>query len=250
MTLGEWLRLEPYTLGLSSGFFGFFAHAGFLKALEEQEVLPTRVSGSSAGALVAGVWASGRSMGDLTASLFAIERSDFWDPAPGFGLLKGKLFESLLKDFLLVRTFEDCSIPVSISIFDLLGLRTRVLTKGSLVRAIRASCCFPGLFHPVQVDGRWSIDGGVLDRPGLAGVQENERILYHHLNSRSSLRKHMASLTGVPARSNMMSVCLEGLPRLGPNRLESGQQAYEQAYAKTLVALKQPVDLKKPIIRV
>ena len=173
--LSEWLRAEPFALGLSSGFFGFFAHAGFLSALEAENLRPARISGSSAGALVAGVWASGRGMGELSESLFAIDRSAFWDPGLGVGLLKGERFEELLDGFLAAKTFESCRVPLTISIFDLKSLRTRVISEGNLIPAIRASCCFPGLFHPVRVDGRLSIDGGVLDRPGLAGVKDIER---------------------------------------------------------------------------
>ena len=53
-TLRTWLTEAPFTLGMSSGFFGFFAHAGVLAALEEQGLTPRAVAGSSAGALVTG----------------------------------------------------------------------------------------------------------------------------------------------------------------------------------------------------
>src|SRR4051794_5541513 len=57
-TLREHLREGPFALTMSSGFFAFFAHTGFLTVLEDEGLLPTRVSGSSAGALVAGAWAA------------------------------------------------------------------------------------------------------------------------------------------------------------------------------------------------
>ena len=59
ITLRDWLAESPFSLAMSSGFFGFFAHTGMLAALEEAGVLPAEVAGSSAGALVAGLWASG-----------------------------------------------------------------------------------------------------------------------------------------------------------------------------------------------
>ena len=89
MTLQDWLSQEPFTLTLSSGFFSFFAHTGMLAALEEQDLLPQRVTGSSAGALVAACWASGLSTAELKNILFELKRSDFWDPGFGWGLLKG-----------------------------------------------------------------------------------------------------------------------------------------------------------------
>ena len=246
LTLGDWLAQEPYTLGLSSGFFGFFAHAGFLAALEDAELPPAALSGSSAGALVAGVWASGRSMTTLRSQLFTLKREDFWDPGLGFGLLKGELFAERLHEFLGAKTFDACESPLSISTFDLQSLKTRVIKEGSLVTAIRGSCCFPGLFHPVKVDGRWSIDGGVLDRPGLAGIADGARLLYHHLDSRSRLRKHVGPLTGVPRRENMAVIRLQNLPRLGPNCLEMGADAYHQAYGRMSQALTMVVDPSGP----
>ncbi len=235
--LADWLQSEPFTLGLSSGFFGFFAHAGFVSALEASNLLPARISGSSAGALVAGVWASGRTMGELSESLFRLDRESFWDPGMGMGLLKGTRFAELLDDFLLAKTFETCRGPLTISVFDLKQMRTRVISEGDLIPAIRASCCFPGLFHPVRLDGRWSIDGGVLDRPGLAGVEKNERVLYHHLRSRSRLRGKLKRLSGVPSRNNMVTIQIANLPRLGPNRLGPGPEAFNQAYRQTMEAL-------------
>ena len=68
-TLEEWLREAPFALGMSSGFFGFFAHTGVVTVLEDEGLLPSRVSGSSAGALVGGAWAAGvRSNAERRAS--------------------------------------------------------------------------------------------------------------------------------------------------------------------------------------
>ena len=55
------LREKPFTLVLSAGFFGFFAHTGFLQTLEELELVPDRVVGASAGALAGGLWSAGLS---------------------------------------------------------------------------------------------------------------------------------------------------------------------------------------------
>src|SRR5215470_4734378 len=111
-TLREWLASGPFTLTMSSGFFGFYAHAGVLRVLEDESLLPARASGSSAGALATGMWASGASSSDLIVELNRLARSDFWDPAPGFGLLRGARFRELLARLLPVRTFAECRIPV------------------------------------------------------------------------------------------------------------------------------------------
>lgn len=80
MKLRDWLQAEPFTLTMSSGFFSFFAHSAILSVLEEEGLLPNRVSGTSAGGLVGSLWASGRTMPDLIERLLSLKREDFWDP--------------------------------------------------------------------------------------------------------------------------------------------------------------------------
>ena len=92
---------RPFTLQLSAGFFGFFAHVGFLKALEEAELSPTRIVGVSAGALAGGLWAAGLSAERLGQRLRDLRREQFWDPGlPLGGMLKGRRFEALLRELL------------------------------------------------------------------------------------------------------------------------------------------------------
>src|SRR3954470_8125789 len=95
-TLRDYLREGPFALAMSSGFFSFFAHTGFFTVLEDEGLLPARISGSSAGALVGGAWAAGMSARALGRELCALERRDFWDPGVGAGLLRGKLFRERL----------------------------------------------------------------------------------------------------------------------------------------------------------
>src|SRR6185369_14043721 len=126
-TLREWLRDRPFALGLSSGFFGFFAHTGLMAVLEDEGLLPTRLAGSSAGALVSGLWASGVATARLRDELFALRREHFWDPRPGLGLLRGELFRARLDDLLAARTFAACRVPVAVSVYDVISRRTQVI---------------------------------------------------------------------------------------------------------------------------
>jgi NTE family protein len=228
-TLREWLAEAPFTLGLSSGFFGFFAHAGVVGVLEEEGLLPAAVCGSSAGALVGGLWAAGLPAGRIREELLRLRRRDFWDPAPGLGLLRGDRFRARLEALLPARTFEACPRPVALSVFDLRARRTEVLRRGPLAPAIHASCAAPLLFQPVRIGGRAYLDGGVRDRHGLAGLAGGERVLYHHLTSRSPWRRRGSPALAVPERPGLQAVALYGLPRLGPFRLERGAEALRLA---------------------
>lgn len=239
-SLRSWLAERPFALTMSSGFFGFFAHAGLMTALEEAELAPARLSGSSAGALVAGLWASGLSAARIGEELCVLERADFWDPGFGAGLLRGGLFDARLERLLGARTFDRCRVPVSISVFDVITRTTRVVIEGDLAPAIRASCAVPGLFHPVWLGGRPMLDGGILDRPGLAGMPAGERVLFHHLASRSPWRREGGASMDLPRREGLVPLVLGDLPRVGPFRLREGARAFAIAKARAAAALDRP----------
>jgi NTE family protein len=236
-TLGEWLEEAPFALGLSSGFFGFFAHCGMLMALEEAGLRPARLAGSSAGALVASIWAAGLDGPQMAAELRSLRRADFWDPGPGPGLLRGRLFRRRLEATLPVAGFNRCRVPVAVSVHDLIRRRTEILDTGDLAAAVHASCAVPLLFQPVRIGGRVLVDGGVSDRPGIAGLPPGGRILFHHLASRSPWRFAVP----MPKRSDLVTLVLDGLPRCGPFRLEAGPRALEEARERTSRALSRPL---------
>ncbi len=238
-TLREALREGPFTLAMSSGFFGFFAHCGVLSVLEDEGLVPSRASGSSAGALVTGAWAAGLDAGTLARTLEGLRREDFWDPAPGFGWLEGGLFRGRLEALLPRRSFAEARVPLTVSAFDVRARATRVLSTGDLAAAVHASCAVPGMFHPVRIDGRWLLDGGVKDRPGLQGVPAGERVLFHHLSSRSPWRSTRAM--EVPRRPGLVALVIDDLPRVGPYRLAEGPRALAASRAAARRALDAPV---------
>ncbi|HSM93651.1 MAG TPA: patatin-like phospholipase family protein [Anaeromyxobacteraceae bacterium] len=229
-TLRSWLSEAPYTLALSSGFFGFFAHAGVVAVLEEEEGLwPSAGCGSSAGALVMGLWGAGLPAARLREELLALRREHFWDPWPGWGLLRGLKFRDRLESLLPVPTFDRCRWPVAFSAYDVATKRTEVLRDGPLAPAIHASCAVPLLFQPVCIGARRFLDGGVTDRHGLAATRPGERVLYHHLTSRSPWRKKDSPALRIPAREGLRAVAIDGLPRSGPFKLHAGLSAMERA---------------------
>ena len=235
--LKAWLSEAPFSLAMSSGFFGFFAHAGFIKALEAHNLKPRTLHGASAGALTAALWAAGLKADSIVEQLNQLRRQDFWDPFPGAGILRGKKFEKKLSELLPVKDFSDCQTPLFISVFDPVAMKTVSLTTGSLTTAIRASCAVPVMFHPVWSGRRPYLDGGILDRPGIAGAAEDERLLYHHLLPRSFWRLKKAKSSLAPERALMRTVAVPGLPKVSPFRLDEGRRALTQAYDYTMKLL-------------
>jgi len=94
------------------------------------------------------------------------------------------------------------------------------------------------MFHPVWIERRAYWDGGIFDRPGLAGIAEGERMLFHHIASRSPWR---AREPAVLRRRNMVTLVIDDLPRSGPFRLDAGHRALELAREATMVALDTPI---------
>jgi NTE family protein len=247
-TLRQWLAAEPFALGMSSGFFSFFAHCGVMTVLEEEGLLPVRAAGSSAGALVAGAWAAGVEAPRLQRVLLGLRRRDFWDPGPGLGLLRGRLFLRRLEAMLPVQRFDACRIPLAASAFDLLARRTRVLRRGELAPALCASCAVPLMFQPVWIEGRPLWDGGVADRPGLAGIPRGTRLFYHHIASGWPWGGPGPPGLGFPPRPRMTALSLQGLTRVNPFALERGAAAFEEARRGMRRALELP--LRGPVLSV
>ncbi len=241
----DWLCAAPYTLALSAGFFGFFAHTGVLLALESAGVpQPRRIVGVSAGALVGGLWASGMPAAAIEAELRSLRRRDFWDPSwPLGGFLRGDKFAAKLHGLLDARgisTVEACPIAFATVVYELAGRCTRVLDRGRLAPAIQASCTVPLMFRPIRHDGRLLVDGGVGDRDGNTALAADERVFQHRLHSRSPWRRLSDPRSrGVVGLSRQV-LALDNLPRVTPFRLERGPQALSIAREATLRWLAAP----------
>lgn len=236
MQRSSWLAESDFTLMLSAGFFGFFAHTGLLRALEERDLAPRRVIGCSAGSLAGGLWCSGLGAEALAEELVALRRADFWDPGlPLGGLLRGKKFRDRVRsllDPLGVERVEQTRIAFAPIVHDVLARRPLALTDGPIVDAIVASCTVPGMFRPVWSGGRLLVDGGVSDRSGFTALEAgDDRVLLHFLPSRRKVQ------VGAPAPlprevrgADAMILLTPGLPKVGPFALERGQLAHARAY--------------------
>lgn len=175
------IRNQRVGVCLSSGFFGFYHQAGVLAALEEYGIRPHGITGTSAGALVAALYAAGLPLPTITEELLALGRKSFWDlhwpfTKSGFGLLAGYRFKSKLAELLPVHSFEECEIPLTVGAYDLTDGRVRHLSKGPLIPAVYASCAYPYLFPPEKMNGTRLWDGGFGEKCALVPFLEREDI--------------------------------------------------------------------------
>jgi NTE family protein len=152
-------------LALGSGSARGWAHIGVLRALIEEGVKPDLICGASVGALVAAVYAEGKldEFEEWVRSLSWKGVLSLIDPGWRGGLLSGfKLFESLSGRF-IQRDISELLLPFGAVATDLSTGREVWLREGKVSEAVRASIAMPGLFRPAYRDGRFLVDGGVVN---------------------------------------------------------------------------------------
>lgn len=221
------LRSKKTGLVMSSGFFGFFAHAGCLMALEELGLQAQGFSGSSAGAIIAALAASGMPAGRIRERLLELRQADFWDPEPWYlialhglrlfrgwhGYLDGDRFAALLGRLLPAAAFEELPYPCVITSTDLTEKKRCWHTAGSLAGAVQASCAVPWLFKFKKIGGALHVDGGFSDKApveALARHMRPEVLIVHYLRS-GNLRHSGPSFLErrfSPARANTLAVTI------------------------------------------
>lgn len=152
----------PLGLALSGGGAKGFAHLGVLQALEEKGLRPDIISGTSAGAFAGVLYADGHSPKEI---LSFFEKKAFKEFAewtiPQSGIFKTDRFNAFLKKHLRASTFEELHIPLIVTATDIENGTTVQFDKGPLIPAIIASCSFPIVFTPVEINGVHYVDGGL-----------------------------------------------------------------------------------------
>lgn len=155
-------------LVLSGGAARGFAHIGVIRALEQEKIPIDLIVGTSVGSLIGAIYAGDRNSFELEWTAFTLEKESIFDYGlitafTGMGLAKGTRLEEFVKTKIPIANIENLKIPYAAVATDLnLGKRV-VLDKGSVVKAVHASSAIPGVFEPVQHQGRLLVDGGVTD---------------------------------------------------------------------------------------
>jgi NTE family protein len=157
-------RRKKLGLALGGGAVLGFAHVGVLKALTEAGFRPAFVAGTSAGSLFGALFCAGLSCQDIIEASEKISWMDLITPAvPLMGLLKAEGLEKVVKKLTDDKTIEDLNIPFRAVATDLAGGKEVVIAGGSVARAVRASCSIPGIFIPLEEEGRLLADGGLVN---------------------------------------------------------------------------------------
>ncbi len=151
-------------LGLGGGAVLGAVHVGVLKVLKEKNIKIDCVSGTSIGAFIGGLYAFGVDTDEiekLTRDLRWLDISEV--SLSKFGLMSNEKIGKLLTEQIGDKNIEDAKIPLRVIATDIASGEKVILEKGNLAAAVRASTCIPGIFKPIEIDGRLLVDGGIVE---------------------------------------------------------------------------------------
>ena len=158
---------KPLKIGLAlgGGAARGFAHVGVIAVLEEAGLKPHLVVGTSAGSLVAALYASGKTSAQLQQTALNMEEvalTDWMLPIVGRGMFRGEALGRYVNELVAGRLIENMAIPLGIVATDLNSGEALLFQRGDTGTAVRASSAVPAVFLPVKINGREYVDGGLV----------------------------------------------------------------------------------------
>lgn len=162
-------------LALGGGAARGFAHVGVIQVLEEAGIRPHYVAGTSAGSLVAALYASGKSPLELRQVAETMEEAAITDwvlPLFNRGALKGEALASYVNRQVQGRAIEHMALPLGIVATDLKSGEPVLFRRGNTGTAVRASSAVPGVFLPVGIGEHEYVDGGLVAPVPVRQVRE------------------------------------------------------------------------------
>ena len=171
-------------LVLSGGGARGIAHIGVIDALREHSIEATLISGSSSGAIVGALAAAGHT----TATML-----EFFERASPFrlsmvtlrkaGIIDTARAMANFREYFPDDSFEALKVRLFLTATDIINARLTVFESGPLIPAIVASCSMPLVFTPTEIDGRWYVDGGVINNFPIEPLRGRCDVLIGHYAS-------------------------------------------------------------------
>jgi NTE family protein len=195
-------RVPAIGVALGGGFARGMAHIGVLKVLEEEGIPVRIVAGTSVGALIGAAYCSGVSIEELEKVAHSVRFTTFarWTVSR-YGFASNDRMVSFLTRTLKVKTFEELRIPLGVTATDFNSGEGVVFHSGSIIDPVRASCAYPGMFLPVNIRGRWLVDGMLSHPVPTRPLREMgaDRVLAVHLKgqwSKNGAPRHLFDVIG------------------------------------------------------
>jgi NTE family protein len=163
-------------LVLGGGAARGFAHVGVIRALEQEKVPIDMIVGTSVGSLIGAIYAYDSNSFELEWTAFSLEKDQVFDYGifsafTSMGPVKGDKLEEFVKSKVPVN-IEDLKVPFAAVATDLNRGTRVVIDRGPVARAVHASSAIPGVFNPVEYQGKLLVDGGVMDNIPISVARE------------------------------------------------------------------------------
>lgn len=190
-------------IALSGGGTRGVVHIGVLQALEENGIVPSVISGTSAGSIVGSMYAHGYSPKEILE--IASERSLIWMFSlriPSKGFVRHSFLRKMLKRYLPEKNFEELAKPLFVAIANLNTGKSEIISKGPLHDVIIASSSIPVLYEPIPIGDHWYADGGLLMNLPVSPIRPScEYVIAVNLIPRKILKsEEVNTISGVAAR--------------------------------------------------
>lgn len=162
-----------FGLALSGGGHKGLAHAGCLQFLNEQQIYPKIISGTSAGAIVGSLYANGKKPKEILSffksiNLFRWSHLSFRKA----GFLDANQFAKYLSEEFGTKYIKDLEVELYISATEIERGKLKIFHRNTpIIQAVLASSAFPGVFSPVEIDGKTYSDGGILNNYPVNTIQ-------------------------------------------------------------------------------
>ncbi len=157
------LAAPKIALALGGGAARGFAHVGVIKALEAQGIVPDIIVGTSAGSVVAALYAGGANGFELQKLALSMEDGSVSDwVLPDRGFIRGEALQNFVNKALVNRPMNALPRKLAVVATELQTGEMTVLRSGDVGLAVRASSSVPGVFQPVRIGGREFVDGGLV----------------------------------------------------------------------------------------
>ncbi len=163
-------------LALGGGAAHGLAHIGVLEVLEKEGIPIDMIAGTSAGALIGALYAQGKDVSEIKE--LAVDMSwKKWVPLvdlalPKSGFIGGRKVKELVRSIIGDIKFEDLRIPLSCVATDIMTGEEVVINRGSVVEGIRASISIPVLFTVAKLQGRYLVDGGLVNQVPVSVLKQ------------------------------------------------------------------------------
>lgn len=150
-------------LALGGGAAKGFAHIGVIKMLEASGIHPDVVAGTSAGSVVGALYASGMDAFQLQETAFSLDEASIRDVRLfSGGLVQGQKLQDYVNQLVKQQPIEKLHVPFA-AVATVLETGDRaIFVRGNTGQAVRASSSIPGVFEPVEINGKHFVDGGVV----------------------------------------------------------------------------------------